>query len=99
MAVIDAFGMPPRFARRVCNREVSKSDDVDPDDRPEVRRSRKLGLRELCSAEMMCGHVSVSCGVADEAILVVQSVEDRRRDHMTISGEAMPRGLWRDQRR
>jgi hypothetical protein len=29
---------------------------------------------------------SVSCGLADQAIFVVQSVEDRRRDHVTSSG-------------
>src|ERR1700730_12519799 len=55
-------------------------------------------LPDLSSAKMMCGHISGSRSLADEAILVVQSVEDRRRDHMTVSGEAMPRGLWRNLR-
>ena len=55
----------------------------------DAQRRRRVANGPLCSARMMRADVSVSCGLVDDAIFVVQPVENRRRDDATAGGQVM----------
>ena len=61
-----------------------------------MEQTGQHSLEQVWSAKMMRAAVSASCSLTDQLIFMVQSVQHRRCDHMTVRGKAMAGGLRRD---